>query len=93
MTTSGSSKVIDIAERFKGAALILIGGVLLFFAIDNYIKVTNAVIGTNIRIPRVLEWSYDNLGLVPSVILHAIIAVIIILFGLRMLTKGKKLAS
>lgn len=93
MATSGSNKVIDIAERFKGAALILIGGVLLFFAIDNYIKVTNAIIGTHIRIPRILEWSYDNLGLVPSVILHAIIAAIIILFGLRMLIKGKKLSS
>ena len=93
MTTSGTNKVTDIAERFKGAALILIGGVLLFFAIDNYIKVSNAIIGTNIRVPRVLEWSYDNLGLVPSVVLHAIIAAIIILFGLRMLIKGKKLAS
>ncbi len=93
MTTSGSSKVIDVAERFKGAALILVGGVLLFFAIDNYIKVTNAVIGTNIRVPRILEWSYDNLGLVPSVILHALIAAALILFGLRMLIKGKKLPS
>jgi len=93
MTTSRPSKVIDTAERVKGAALILIGGVLLFFAIDNYIKVTNAVIGTNIRIPRVLEWSYDNLGIIPSVMLHALIAAALIVFGLRMLIKGKKQAS
>ncbi|MGO4450462.1 hypothetical protein AB4Y96_16190 [Phyllobacterium sp. TAF24] len=89
MKSFDSNKVTDITTRFKGAALVLVGGTLLFFAIENYIKVTNATIGTYIRIPRILEWSYDKLGFLPSVALHAILAVAIILFGLRMLVKGK----
>lgn len=93
MTENSANKVVDIAQRVKGAALLLIGGVLLFFAIDNYLRVSNAQIGTTIRMPRILEWSYDTLGLVPSVILQSILALVIMLIGIRMLVVGKRLSA
>lgn len=90
---ANANKIIDIAERVKGAALILIGGVLLYFAIDNYIKVSTAEIGAVIRVPRILEWCYDNLGLTPSVVLHSLLAAAIIGFGIRKIAVGKRLAA
>ncbi|MGO4335891.1 hypothetical protein AB4037_13350 [Labrys sp. KB_33_2] len=85
-----ASRVISIGERIKGAALMLIGGVIVYFAVDNYLKVSNAQIGTVIRMPRILEWSYDNFGLVPSVILQSILGGAVVLFGLFKLVATRR---
>ncbi len=82
--------MISVAEKIKGAAMVLIGGVIVYFAIDNYLKVSNAQIGTVIRMPRILEWSYDYFGLLPSVILQSVLGGAIALFGLFKLVGGRR---
>lgn len=83
------NKFLSTMERIKGGAMCLVGGVIVYFAIENYIKVSNAIIGTEIRMPRILEWSYDNLGLVPSVILQSILGAAVAGYGLYKIATGK----
>lgn len=57
--------------------------------LDNYIKVSNAIIGTTIRMPRILEWAYDTLGLVPVVGLQTLLGLALAGYGVYKIRTGK----
>lgn len=86
-----SEKFLILAERIKGAAMVLIGSVIVWFAIDNYIKLSRSELGmAYIRIPRVLEWFYDNLGLIPGVALQILIGVGLAAYGARKIMQANR---
>ncbi|MGL5837240.1 MAG: hypothetical protein ACRCY3_01920 [Sphingorhabdus sp.] len=88
--TEKSEKALSVLERIKGGAMVLIGSIIIWFAIDNYIKLSSSEIGmAYVRMPAILEWIYDNLGLVPGVILQSIIGLALALYGLKKIISGK----
>lgn len=80
---------VATAEKIKGAAMCLIGVIIAYMAIDNYIKVSNAIIGTTIRMPRILEWAYDTLGLIPAVALQILLGLALAGYGIYKIRTGK----
>ena len=83
------ARFVATAEKIKGAAMCLIGIVIAYMAIDNYIKVSNAIIGTTIRMPRILEWAYDTLGLIPAVALQILLGLALAGYGIYKIRTGK----
>ena len=73
---------VATAEKIKGAAMCLIGVIIAYMEIDNYIKVSNAIIGPTITMPRILEWAYDTLGLIPAVALQILLGLALAGYGI-----------
>lgn len=69
--------------------MCVVGGVIIYFAVENYIKVSDATSGTTIRMPRILGWSYDTLGFLPSVIIQCILGGVITVYGLYKMVSRK----
>lgn len=86
-----STSILRWAERVKSLCMMLIGSLLVWFAVENYVKLTNSKIGmAYVRIPRILEWAYENIGLVPSVLLQIVMGVSLAVYGaFRLIRVGR----
>ncbi len=76
-------------EKIKGTSMCVIGVLIGYMAIENYIKVSNMIIGTTIRMPRILEWAYDTLGLIPAVALQILLGLALVGYGIYKIRTGK----
>ena len=86
-----SKMVVFWAERIKALCMVFIGALIVWFAVDNYLKFSNSRIGiVYLRVPKILDWAYDTIGLVPSVLLQVIIGVGLAAYGMRKFMRTKR---
>jgi hypothetical protein len=84
-----TEKTLSLLEKIKGGAMLLIGVVIIYFAIDNYIKLSSSELGiAYVRMPRIIEVIYDKFGLIPGVILQSAIGLALSAYGLRKIIRG-----
>ncbi len=90
MANSRSEKFVVLMERIKGGAMIFVGLFVIWLAYDNYMKLSAAETAmATVHIPDILVWVYDNIGLIPGVILQSILGLTASVLGIRAMLTGK----
>jgi hypothetical protein len=81
-------------DRIKGAAICAVGGVMIVFAVKNWLAIHDSTIGmAYLRAPRVVMWAYENLGVLPASILQAALGLAVISYGGLLLFRKQRIQA
>lgn len=88
-------KLLTLLNRIKGIAVIVVGIMLFAFSIENYLTLTNSLSTSTsfVKVPWILAWAYDTLGILPASILNGILGILVFGYGCRVFRTARAAAE